>query len=59
MTTAQEMLVPVAFELRRVFTTASMGVAVDLRARYYVDVPENSGRWGAGLGLTFTQRFAE
>jgi hypothetical protein len=56
---AQEMLVPVAFELRRVFNTESMGVAVDLRARYYVDVPENSGRWGAGLGLTFTQRFAE
>jgi hypothetical protein len=55
----QEMLVPVGVELRRVFNTAAVGVAVDLRARYYVDVPESSGRWGAGLGLTFTRRFAQ
>ncbi|HVQ14912.1 MAG TPA: hypothetical protein VMS40_15030 [Vicinamibacterales bacterium] len=55
----RQMLVPVGIALRRVFNTASVGVAVDLRARYYVDVPDNDGRWGAGVGLTFTRRFAE
>lgn len=50
----KDMLVPVGLELRRMFGTSTVGVALDLRARYYVDVPENAGRWGAGVGLTFT-----
>ena len=54
-----EMLVPVGLAVRRVFDTPSFGVALDLRARYYVDIPTNAGRWGAGIGLTFTRRFAE
>jgi hypothetical protein len=51
-----EMLVPIGIGLRRVFNTPTMGVSVDLRARYYL---KETGRWGAGIGLTFTRRFAE
>jgi hypothetical protein len=54
-----EMLVPVGLGVRRVFNTPSFGVALDLRARYYLDVPTNAGRWGAGVGLTLTRRFDE
>jgi hypothetical protein len=54
-----EMLVPASIALRRVFNTPSFGVGLDLRARYYVDAPRTTSRWGAGIGLTFTRRFDE
>jgi hypothetical protein len=50
----REMLMPVALELRRMFNTSSVGLAVDLRTRYYVDAPGSTGRWGAGVGFTFS-----
>lgn len=48
----QQTLLPVGFSVSRVLTAGSLFVAIGARARYYVDVPKNTGAWGLGVDFT-------